>query len=66
MSITVADCLKLPALRDATLVAGAGGINRPVSSVTVMEYPDIPALNDDLVVGNELILSGLIAIRDDV
>ena len=66
MSITVADCLKLPALRDATLVAGAGGLNRPVSAVTVMEYPDIPMLNNDLVVGNELILSGLIAIRDDV
>ena len=35
MSITVADCLKLPSLREAKVIAGAGGINRDVSCVSV-------------------------------
>ncbi len=30
MSVTVADCLKLPALKESNVVAGYSGLNRPV------------------------------------
>lgn len=66
MSVTVADCLKLPSLREATLVAGAQGLNRSVNAVTVIEYPDTVAITDEVMVGNELLISGLIHIKDDV
>ena len=44
MKITVADCLKLPALREAQLVAGAKGLDRAVSSVSVLEWPEVQML----------------------
>lgn len=66
MSVTVADCLKLPALHEAELVAGAAGTNRPVASLSVLEYPDTEALSETLLVGNELLISALVQIKDDV
>ena len=54
MSVTVADCLKLPSLREATLVAGAQGLNRSVSAVSVMEYPETVAITEEVMVGNAL------------
>ena len=41
MSITVRDALCLPALESAILIAGEAGINRIVSSVNMMEVPDV-------------------------
>lgn len=66
MSITVADCLKCVALREAKLIAGADGLSRTVTSVSVMEWPEVPVLTDDVIVGNELIISALVQIKDDV
>ena len=66
MGVTVADCLRLPALRQAELAAGAGGLNRSVASITVLEYPRIDMLSDALLVGNELVISALVSIKDDV
>lgn len=66
MSITVADCLKLPALRDARLYGGARGVSRVVTRVSVLEYPDVAALSGDVLVGNEIIISALVQIRSDV
>lgn len=40
MNVTVADCLKLPTLREAQLIAGAKGTDRAVSSVSVLEWPE--------------------------
>jgi len=37
MNVTVADCLRLPTLREAQLVAGAKGLDRAVSFVSVLE-----------------------------
>lgn len=65
MSITVSDCLKLPTFREAQLVGGESGLNRVVTSVSVLEYLSIPALPNELSVGNELLLGGLIWIKDD-
>ena len=66
MSVTVSDCLKLPALREARLVAGNNGANRVVTAVSVIEYPKISLMSSDLVVGNEMLISALVYIRDDV
>ena len=53
MSVTVADLLKLPSLRNARLVAGRGGLDRPVSSISVLEYADANALQSELFENNE-------------
>ena len=45
---TVGDCLNLSALREAELIAGAKGLNRPVSSVSVLEWPVVEALSKDV------------------
>lgn len=66
MNVTVADCLKLPTMREAKLIAGAGGLDRAVSSVSVLELPDTQLLSEVLIVGNELIISALVAIKDSV
>lgn len=66
MSITVADCLKLPALREARLAAGSNGLNRVVTAVSVIEYPKISLISSDLIVGNEMMISALVFIKDDV
>ena len=57
MNVTVADCLKLPTLREAQLIAGAKGTDRAVSSVSVLEWPETKLLSNELIIGNELIIS---------
>lgn len=67
MSITVADCLKLPSLREAQIVAGAGGIHRDVSCVSVLEHVDLLMLErEGFFLGNQIIISALVSIKDDV
>ena len=66
MSVTVADCLTLPSLRDATVVAGAAGVNKIVASVTVLESTNISLLDSDLFAGNELAITAFVAAKDDV
>lgn len=66
MSITVADCLKLSALRDAKVAAGCGGLNKIVSAVSVLEYADASFLVDGLFIGNELIITAFVSVKDDV
>jgi hypothetical protein len=41
MSISVEIALKLPEMKDVSVVAGAAGLRREISSVNVMEVPDI-------------------------
>lgn len=66
MSITVEDCLRLPSLKDAKLIAGAQGVKRTVSSASVIEYPEVSMLSSELIVGSELLISALVLIKDDV
>lgn len=71
MSITVEDLLKLPSLREARVAGGRGGLNRIVSSISVLEYADPDSLQDDLFdnnefYGSEIVISGLISVKDDV
>ncbi|MFR1722623.1 PucR family transcriptional regulator [Emergencia timonensis] len=67
MSITVADCLKLPSLREAKVIAGAGGINRDVSCVSVLEHVDLFMLEQEgFFLGSQIIISALTSIKDDI
>lgn len=66
MSITVSDCLKLPALREARVAAGAAGLDRIVSSVSVLEYSGASMLDAGLFIGNELMITAFVTIRDNV
>ena len=40
MSVTVQDCLRLPAFHSARVIAGKNGLGRIVSSVSVVEIPE--------------------------
>ena len=66
MSVTVADCLALPSLRDATVVGGTAGLNKIVASVTVLESANISLLDADLFAGNELAITAFVTAKDDV
>ncbi|MDR1272242.1 MAG: PucR family transcriptional regulator ligand-binding domain-containing protein [Clostridiales Family XIII bacterium] len=65
MSITVADCLTLPSLKDAVVAGGREGLKKIVASVSVLEYADVSMLGDDLFTGNEMILTALTLVKDD-
>lgn len=65
MSVTVADCLKLPALREGQLIAGKSGASRVVTGVSVIEYPKVSLISSDLLVGSEMLISALVFIKDD-
>lgn len=61
MSITVQEALQLPAFQNAKLVAGKEGLNRVISSVNVMEVPDI----SKYIKPNELLVTTTYPIKDD-
>jgi purine catabolism regulator len=62
MPVTVEQVLKLDVLHDARLLAGGGGLQRRVTSVTVGEVPDIA----DWLSGGEMVLSTMFAVRGDL
>jgi len=59
--VPIRDVLALPAMSQARLVAGGGGLDRLVRSVNVMEVPDIL----DWVQPDELLLTTAYPLRDD-
>lgn len=61
MEISVAEILKSDYLKSAKVIAGKKGLNRPVSSVTVGEVPDIA----DWLKGGEAVLTTLYAVSED-
>ena len=62
MPVTVAQILELDVLGEARLLAGADGLDRRVTSVTVGEVPDIA----DWLSGGEMVLSTMYAVRGDL
>lgn len=71
MAVTVADLLKLPSLRNAEVVAGRGGLQKIVSSVSVLESVDPDLLTeahfpDDEFYGSEIVITSFVNIKDDV
>lgn len=71
MSITVQDVLKLPSMRGAKVIGGKKGLTKIVSSISVLEYAQINAVQTELFnniefVGNELAITGFLNNPDDV
>lgn len=71
MSVTVKQILNLPSLTKAKVIAGSLGLQKIVSSISVLEYADSSSLSDELFhnvefQGGEIVISGLISIKDDV
>lgn len=66
MSITVADCLKLSALREAAVAGGTGGLDKIVTAVSVLEYAEPSMLKGDLFIGNELLITAFVTAKDNV
>lgn len=63
MSVTIKDCLQLPSLSLGSVIAGEKGIDSIVNTVSVVEF-DTPG--DSYSISNELLLSALYSIKDDV
>lgn len=66
MNLTVRDCLNLPSLRDAKVVAGHAGLDQYVSYVDVLEYAKVFAMADQLFLNNGLIITAFTSVKDDV
>ena len=70
MSITVNDIMKLPSLRSASVVAGHGGMQRSIASISVLESIDTDILGglffpSDHFVGSEIVITGFLNCRED-
>lgn len=71
MSVTVADLLKLPSLREAKVLGGRGGLSQIVSSISVLESTDPSVLVDnvfhnDEFCGSEIVITGFLHITRDI
>ena len=63
MSITVRDCLSLPSLRAAKLVAGHQGLDSIVKTISVIEFDDY---EDDFFVPDEIVITSFYSVKNDV
>ena len=71
MSVTVSDLLNLPSLKQAKVIGGHKGLNKIVSSVSVLESVDPGNLTEDIFssneyIGSEIVITGFINCIDDV
>lgn len=71
MSITVSDLLHLPSLRHAEVIGGHGGLNKIVTSISVLEAVEPEILVDGLFrqgefFGSEIVITGFLNCVDDV
>ena len=71
MSVTLSQLLDLPCLKDATVVAGKQALERPITSVSVLEYAQPTPLLDEFFeknrfIGSEVALTCWYNIKDDV
>ncbi len=62
MGIELRDVLKLGGFSECRVIAGHGGLNREIDSITVLEVPEVAKW----VKGNELILTSLYAVKEDL
>lgn len=71
MSVTVADLLQLPSLRQAKVIAGKNGLGKIVSSISVLESSDPSQLVDGIFrqgefFGSEIVITGFLNCTDNV
>ena len=63
MSITVRDCLNLPSLSSARVVAGHQGLENVVKTISVIEFDDY---DEDFFVPDEIVITSFYSVKDDV
>ena len=71
MSVTVNDILKLPCMNGAKVVAGKGGLTKALSTISVLEYADPSALQEELFhndefSGSEIVITAFANIANEV
>ena len=71
MSVTISDLLKLPSLRQAKVLGGKGGLQKVVSSISVLESTDPGVLVNevfprDKYSGSEIVITGFLNCIHDV
>jgi len=66
MVATIKDCLKLDVFENAKVVAGNGGLQRKIKSITVLENADMPELISHTTKKEELVLASFSNIKGDV
>lgn len=71
MSITIQQLLDMPSFQGVEICAGKSGLSNIVSSISVLEYAKPNYLQEELFdnkkfQGGEIVISGLISIKDDV
>lgn len=62
MNLILRDLLKLGGFSECRLIAGEGGLDRQIKSITVLEVPEVAKW----VSGDEFILTSLYAVKDDL
>ena len=66
MIATIKDCLTLDVFKNAKVVAGNGGLQRKVKSITVLENSDAPETISNTVKKEELVLTTFSNIKADI
>lgn len=71
MSVKVEDLLRLPCLREAKVLAGKKGLQRTVSSITVLEYSFANEIQEEIFnhivfYGSEIVISAFANAKDSV
>lgn len=66
MALTIRDMLGLPSLSMAQVVAGQGGLDTAVDSVSVLEWMDLKSFQRQFFVQNEIVITSFYAFRHDV
>lgn len=65
VKIHVSNCLSLPALKYASVVAGTSGLDRAVSAISVLETTDVDDIEPSYLTSGELLISTLVSIRNN-
>ena len=66
MALTIRDCCSLPSLSMAQVVAGHRGLDRPVDSISVLEWMDLRSVQTQFFLQNEVVITSFYSFRDDV
>lgn len=71
MSLRISDLMKLPCFLQATVAGGSNGLQKQVSTVSVLEYASADELQENILnsikfLGGELVISSMADARNDV
>lgn len=62
MALTIRDCCALPSLSMAQVVAGHRGLDRPVDSISVLEWMDLRSVQTQFFLQNEVVITSFYCI----